>query len=76
MNSFFKIASLILALCILLVLYGIYSRMNESRYVVYPKGEGLILFDTKTNDFYFHSNYKWHRISNDGDESEVKELPK
>ena len=73
-DNIFKTLFLLVSICILFVLVGIYQKMSVSRYQVINEQE---LFDTKTNEIYFHRSHYWGKITNDGKRIDsVKTLPK
>ena len=80
MNNVFKIAFLILGICLLLVLFGIYNKTPNNRFQM--SSDGSTFLDTQTNEVYLFVNttnmtkHKWFKMDISGQDIEVKELPK
>ena len=54
-NNIFKGLFLAVAICLVLVLYGIYRNLEQTnRFKVVQHTSGLSIYDTKQHKFYFH----------------------
>lgn len=73
-NNIFRALYLIVATCLVIVLYGIYRNMEQAnRYKVISAGQNsLNIFDTKTRKIY---NYAGRDLY-DQRYNEIKEIPK
>jgi len=76
LNNLFKTGFIIIGICLIMVLFGIYSKMSSSRYQPISQASGVELFDTQTNDIYSCDGDNWYKFGADGKEVEVKNLPK
>ena len=71
-NNIFKALYLIVAICLVIVLFGIYGNMGQAdRYKIVQHPNGATIFDTKTHKLYFWNTTKIL----DKNLKEIKELP-
>jgi len=75
MNNVFKVALLVVAMGILVVLYGIYQKLDKGRYQPVDSNGFGIMLDTKTNEFYSIHEGKWQKMKVDGYTVNAKSLP-
>ena len=73
MDTFFKIAFLILGICFIILMLGIYQKTASNRYQMSTTTTGVVILDTQTGKVYLpqkggYLDYKTLAI--------IKELPK
>jgi hypothetical protein len=52
------------------------ARIEPGRYQIITAGGITELLDIKTNDVYYNYGTEWHRVSSNGTDAVVSELPK
>ncbi len=74
MNTFFKSAFLIIGICLVLVLYGIYDR--QPRYAIVSSGDGYVrIVNVKTGQLYFYNPNEGYEYFVKGQKVIIQSLP-
>jgi len=74
MNLFFKSAFLIISICAVIILYGIYDKSPNYQIVVSAEGSNRIL-NVKTGQIYFYSPNDGYIYYVNGDKKTIQKLP-
>jgi hypothetical protein len=51
-DNFFKYIIIVLGICIVLLLFGIYQKMDNNRFQVSASINGAVIIDTRTGDIH------------------------
>jgi len=74
MNLFFKSAFLIISVCVVIILYGIYDK--SPRYQMVTSADGYIrIINVKTGQVYFYTPTDGYIYFNNGIKETIKRLP-